>query len=236
MEIWKPIARFGNVIEASNLGKVRRVDSMVFCRNGHKRLAKARVFKSRKHPWGYEWFEFSVEGKVYRDFGHRLVMEAFVGRCPDGHYVLHRDNNPKNNCLENLRYGTPKENCADKLMHGTQKTGEQVSWHKLKEAQIVDIRCRRADGEKLSDIAGDYEVSEVYVWQICTGKKWPNAGGPIEPKIRNLNVLNEQQKAEAMKLRDDGWAIGKLAKLFKTSNTQMHSVVRKHEDKKCKTA
>lgn len=236
MEEWKPIARFNNVVEASSEGRIRRVDSQVRCRNGHTRLAPGRILKSRRHPWGYDWFEFSVGGKVNRELGHRLVAEAFFGPCPKGYYVLHGDNNPKNNRVSNLRYGTPTDNCSDKLMHGTQPTGEQIPWHKLKENQIVEIRCRRADGEKLADIAADYGISGVYVWHICTGLKWPNAGGPIEGKIRKVNILNKEQRGEVLELREEGWSIQRLALKFNTSKTQIHNLVRKRENQINQTA
>jgi len=231
METWKPLSRFDGIIEVSDAGGVRRISTMVPCKGGHKRCAPARTFKPRRHPWGYHWYEFSVAGKKYWDFAHRLVLEAFVGPCPKGYYALHFDNDPSNNRLDNLRYGTPAENCGDKLMHGTQRTGEQINWHKLKENQIVSIRCRRANGERLSDIGSDYGLSEAYVWHICTGKKWPNAGGPIEGKVRNVNILDSGQRLEALKLRADGWGIHRIAVRFGVSNTQIHNLVKKHENK-----
>lgn len=57
--------------------------------------------------------------KKRRDFKvHRLVMEAFVGPCPEGLEVLHWDDNPANNHLSNLRYGTRSENVKDRVRNG----------------------------------------------------------------------------------------------------------------------
>jgi hypothetical protein len=41
---------------------------------------------------------------------HSLVLETFVGPCPDGLERLHRDDDPQNNRLSNLYYGTHAEN------------------------------------------------------------------------------------------------------------------------------
>lgn len=235
MEIWKPLSRFRNLVEASNLGGIRTIDREVKSRGG-TRIVKGRLLKFRRHPWGYLWCEFMIDGERYAEFAHRLVAEAFIGSCPSGHYVLHGDNNPKNNSIKNLRYGTPTENCADKLIHGTQPTGERIAWHILKEKDVEKIRCRRADGEKLADIAKDYNISEVYVWGICTGKKWPNAGGPIEGKTRKVNVLSREKKVEVLKFRAAGLGIHKLAIMFNTSNAQIHNLVKKHENQICKNS
>ena len=225
-EIWKPLSRFGNVIEVSNIGNVRRLAAPAKCRNGHARMVAARTLKPRQHPWGYDWFEFSLAGKMYRDFAHRLVMEAFVGPCEEGMFVLHFDNDPKNNNLSNLRYGTPTENCADKLMHGTQKTGEQVWWSRLKESQIVDIRCRRANGETLESIGKDFGLDAAYVWYVCTGKKWPNAGGPLTMAERVVRFLTDSEKTGVLALRATGATLSEISATYGVSRTQIHNVVR----------
>ena len=60
-------------------------------------------------------------GKRAKWFGvHQLVLLAFVGPRPEGMVVRHvLTNDPKDNRLENLAYGTTKENHADKWRHGT---------------------------------------------------------------------------------------------------------------------
>lgn len=50
---------------------------------------------------------------------HQLVLEAFIGPRPEGMVTLHRDGDPKNNQLRNLRYGTQSENMRDAIRHGT---------------------------------------------------------------------------------------------------------------------
>ena len=50
---------------------------------------------------------------------HRLMMETFYGKCPDGYVVDHIDNNPSNNHISNLRYLSQADNTriADNSNH-----------------------------------------------------------------------------------------------------------------------
>ena len=57
-------------------------------------------------------------GRKDQRFVHRLVLEAFVGPCPDGMECRHLDGNPGNNRLDNLAWGTRAENQQDAIRHG----------------------------------------------------------------------------------------------------------------------
>jgi len=45
---------------------------------------------------------------------HRLVAEAFIGPCPEGYVVRHRDAVRSNNAAHNLRFGTVADNVDDR--------------------------------------------------------------------------------------------------------------------------
>ncbi len=96
---------------------------------------------------------------------HRVVMEAFVGPCPDGMEVCHGDGDPMNARLDNLRYDTRKANHADKKRHGTSNSGSRHGNSKLTEDQVLRMRSNYAKGigtyKSLSD---EYEV---HIRTIC---------------------------------------------------------------------
>ena len=50
---------------------------------------------------------------------HRLVLETFIGPCPEGEVCRHLDGDKRNNSLNNLCWGTLKENTQDAIRHGT---------------------------------------------------------------------------------------------------------------------
>lgn len=140
---------------------------------------------------------------------HQLVMLAFHGLPPDGLEVCHNDSDPKNNHLSNLRYDTRTGNLADRHEHIAARNKEiqdkwlagisqdilceeyslslgtvraicrEIKTCKLTEAQVIEIRNRRARGEGLLDIAEDYDRGESAICRICRGEYYKDIGGPI---------------------------------------------------------
>lgn len=103
-EEWRPVVGHEGAYEVSNLGRVR---SRV--RNPNGRIMSGAVNSSGR-------IQVKLAGKLTQV--HRVVMEAFVGPVPDGLEVLHWDDDPTNNALSNLRYGTRGENLHDLVRNG----------------------------------------------------------------------------------------------------------------------
>jgi hypothetical protein len=74
---------------------------------------------------------------------HRLVLETYVGPCPDNMECRHLNGNPKDNRADNLTWGTQAENSKDAVRHGTHpgflNRGEACGSHKLTEEQVRQI-------------------------------------------------------------------------------------------------
>lgn len=71
---------------------------------------------------------------------HRLVASAFIPNCYDYPQVNHRDNNPANNHISNLKWGTNQMNVDDKVHAGRQVKGEQTRCARLTESDVRTIR------------------------------------------------------------------------------------------------
>lgn len=54
---------------------------------------------------------------------HRLVALCWIGKCPEGYEVNHKDGNKANNHADNLEYVTSKQNKAHALSLGLMKKG-----------------------------------------------------------------------------------------------------------------
>lgn len=69
-----------------------------------------------------------VTGKRVMQRVHTLVMLAFKGKRPVGHYVDHKNRDKLDNNLSNLRYITPKENSRNRNdQKMVEYNGEQVA-------------------------------------------------------------------------------------------------------------
>ncbi len=77
---------------------------------------------------------------------HHLVLEAFVGPCPEGMECCHEDGDPTNNRLANLRWDTKKANEADKRRHGTSCVGERNGRVRITASDVIEIRKLRNEG------------------------------------------------------------------------------------------
>lgn len=75
---------------------------------------------------------------------HSLVAEAFIGPCPVGMEVRHRDGIRTNPEFSNLHYGTRKDNIADAWEHGTRsgKTSNSAKAVATKDQRYPGWRTR----------------------------------------------------------------------------------------------
>lgn len=165
-------------------------------------MSDSQVSQERwKYVVGTEWtMRVSTLGrviqrgklKVGRKFAHvpgrgtvqigRLVLELFVGPCPDGMECCHWDDNPTNNVLNNLRWATRSDNMRDSYRNGHRDRnwsgeGENHSRAKLTSGQVIDARHRyRTDPKKWTGVvlAKELGVSHVAMYKILSGKTYRN--------------------------------------------------------------
>lgn len=139
---------------------------------GAGKKGKWRRIKDHPKGIGYRKIRVSINGMVLEPYLHRLVLETFVGPCPEGMETCHEDGNRANNALYNLKWGTRQDNVKDKFRHGTQLMGSRIPWAKLTEEDIILIRERITNGDSVSSIAKDYRVDPETIRGIKHGRTW----------------------------------------------------------------
>lgn len=111
-------------------------------------------------------------GKVHNKRVHRLVLEAFIGECPDNMECCHNDGNASNNLLSNLRWDTSKSNKDDLRKHGRLAMGERSGTAKLTESDVLNIKSLRDKGMRMKEISALYGVHPPCISRIINGKRW----------------------------------------------------------------
>lgn len=102
-----------------------------------------------------------------------LVLEAFIGPRPAGGEACHfPDRDPRNNRLDNLRWGTPKENSKDREIHGTTARGGRNGNSRIALEQVRAIRSDAKSGLNLSEVARKHGVGRTTVGNIVKRRTW----------------------------------------------------------------
>jgi hypothetical protein len=160
MEQWLDVVGFEGIYQVSNHGQVRSVKT--------GQIKKQTVRKSDNRFYLGLWA--NNKQKIVQP--HKLVLEAFIGKRPQGMEGCHNDGNALNNHLTNLRWDTPKNNHADKVKHGTTNRGERCGTAKLTIDQVREIR---KDDRLQRIIAKEYGIAESMISRIKNGVRWQHS-------------------------------------------------------------
>jgi len=158
MEEWRWVRGHAARYKVSNLGKVFS-------------CVKARFLRPSRQQRGHMLVHL---GSTEQRYVHRLVLEAFVGPCPEGMECRHLNGNPADNRLDNLAWGTRLENFADRTRLGEHKATRGVGQPhaKLNEDLVRRIRKAAADGCKKKVLAAALGVSPSTVSMVVNRSNW----------------------------------------------------------------
>lgn len=177
-ERWLPVAEFPGY-EVSDHGRVRSVDRVSVHKNGRRFNLRGRVLQQGiLPPRGYRTVHMGAGSRTGR-YVHRLVLDAFVGLCPDGMEGCHKNCDTADNRLSNLRWDTKSGNAADTIRLGRKR--EQKKTHcprrhplalpNLVTAQLPNRKCKacnraRAWVQRGGDLAHFQAISDAYFAEI----------------------------------------------------------------------
>lgn len=112
------------------------------------------------------------DGKTRRFRVSHLVLEAFVGPCPDGCEACHGPAGSSDDSVANLRWDTKAANAADRKRDGTELLGEDHPRSKVTDVVVNLMRELRNDGITLREIADRFGVTIAQVSNIVNFKQW----------------------------------------------------------------
>lgn len=119
VEEWRPVTGFEGLYEVPNNGRVRSLDRLRKGRWGSKRKVPGKVLTGNTSGSGHVRVQlYDRTGTARKKLVHRLVAQEFLENREGKKMVLHWDDNPTNNNLGNLRWGTHKDNMKDMIRNG----------------------------------------------------------------------------------------------------------------------
>lgn len=160
-ERWRPVPGFPRY-EASDAGRVRSATRA--WRAGEPRVLRARVGSA-----GYERVVLYRGGRPSPATVHRLVLESFVGPCPNGMEACHRNGNRRDNRLANLRWDTHAANCQDSIRLDTHARGSRNAKAVLTEAIVAAARAANMTSEEVHVRWG---IGMGSAWRMLTRRTW----------------------------------------------------------------
>ena len=177
MELWKDIKGYESVYQISNLGNLRRLDTLIKFPNGEF-VRKGRPIKATKNSKGYMTVILCWNGKRSTKTIHRLVAEAFIIKIPNKNDVNHIDGNPLNNTEDNLEWCCPSYNQYHAYEMKLKGRGQYSGKAKLTDKIVAQIKRQIKDsaGEVKNQlykrIAKQYKVSRTTIKWIDKGRTW----------------------------------------------------------------
>lgn len=157
-ETWKQIDGYEDY-EISNLWNVVST-----------KFSKRKELKKLPYWKGYLWVELYKNWKSKRFYIHRLVYWTFSESVLQyaWNIVMHKDNNPENNNIDNLKLWTQKQNIEQRELENR--------WNRkvLTIIQVKLIRLMLDMGKITREIAEHFKVSQSAISHIKKWRTWHN--------------------------------------------------------------
>ena len=136
------------------------------------------ALKQANHRQGYKKVCVKTENGIKNRLVHRLVLEAWIGPCPEGCVTNHKNGNKTDNRLQNLEYCTQKENMVHACGYGLcpkppTTRGSECRLAKLTEEKILALRAEkdRKPGY-LKRLSAQYGITPSTVSKILLRRIW----------------------------------------------------------------
>jgi len=215
-EKWLPVVGLEGYYEVSNKGRIKSLERYVCMRNCQKWIPESLITPHRNIN-GYYCVTLSKDGFAKREYLHRIVANAFLPNPMNLPFINHKDENPANNCVDNLEwcthrynsnYGTCRDRASKKLRNHP-ALSDRVIQMTLDENPIAEFPSM-SEAERVTGIA------QQNICACCRGKvihaggyKWRYVSCALtnvlrrknDPTIKNFRSL---EKAIPISAKKDG--------------------------------
>lgn len=156
MEIWKDISGYEGLYQASSFGRILS-------------LKRGIILKQQLNPSGYYYVALSKDGKAKRFLVSRLIAKTFIPNPDNLPEVNHKDENTKNNVVENLEW-------CDQAYNNTYGTRIKRVCNTIRKQR----NCRpiiQIDGDKvvkwdcIGEAAKQLGFNKACIYRVCINKR-----------------------------------------------------------------
>lgn len=180
-EEWRPIPGFELSYEASTQGRIRGISRTRLCSNGRTFRVPGKVIKPWRLPTGYLCVVIGHSGKTWKTRVHRIIATTFIGQIPEGLEVNHIDGDKENNSPDNLEICSRSHNLLHSRRILGHDSGDNHHARVLNSRMAKDIFSRYRSGERPCDLAREYGVRYMLVYNVCRGWGWTASTGAENP-------------------------------------------------------
>ena len=119
---------------------------------------KPKIIKPHKNYGGYDSIGLHKDGRAKTKTIHRLLAETYIDNPDNLPFVLHYDDDPSNNSLDNLRWGSPSDNMQDMVRNG----------HGAHE----EVYCVETDTvyRSIAEAAKELDAPRANITSVCKGR------------------------------------------------------------------
>lgn len=181
-EIWKEIPKTEGIYCISNYGRLKTKQKKIKSgiKNNDFVIRKEQILRNQINKLGYNHCSIKIDGVNKNVNIHRLVAELFIPNPMNKSQVGHKDENPRNNRVdnliwltvkENINWGTRKEKCRQIMLN--KKTGKKVKKYDLngifiEEYNSVKIAAKENNmcrSQITNCCNGKYKKAAGYIWK-----------------------------------------------------------------------
>jgi len=166
-EIWKPVVGWEGTYEISVQLGIRRIA-------GGKGARVGRILKQSLDGHGRPCVHLRLRGKEMTHLVAHLVADAFLPpKGPTDQVLRHLNDDPTDNRIENLAWGTRYDNTKDAMRNNRLTKGIAHSNAKLTEDNVREIRRLYATGNfTQQELALRFGVNQQRISKIVNRQTW----------------------------------------------------------------
>ena len=186
-EEWRPFER-NDAYEISSHGRVRSY----FRQGSNKRHKHAILKRHTINNIGRP--VVNLDGEILQV--SRVVAETFLDVQP-GVCVLHKDDDPTNNCLDNLYLGSDRENSRDRQRNGT------AARRRIVPSRVLSIR--KVGSEQTYDIEVEHPSHNFMADMVCVHNSYNEESG----RYKQLEPIFYLPDRNRPMMKVDDWKPGR---------------------------